>query len=235
MGEYAGTATAVRAGLTRKRPPTDDYDAGMWPLDALMAGTAIVFALALLPWRAVAPAGPPWPWLAWAAILPLLWGADRLSAIPMAQPLSGACLLMLMAGWPLAVLLMVPAAVLLSLAGRIDAASALHSLVWFGILPATVATGLGALARRFLPHHLFVYIFVRGFIATALAGVLVGAIHGSVALPAGVDAGDYRLARLLVSFGDAWLTGVIVAIFVAFRPQWLATYADRIYLPADRA
>jgi uncharacterized membrane protein len=24
-----------------------------------------------------------------------------------------------------------------------------------------------------------------------------------------------------------------VAIFVAFRPEWLATYADRIYLPRD--
>jgi uncharacterized membrane protein len=24
---------------------------------------------------------------------------------------------------------------------------------------------------------------------------------------------------------------MLVAIFVAFRPEWLATYADRLYLP----
>lgn len=27
------------------------------------------------------------------------------------------------------------------------------------------------------------------------------------------------------------MTGMLVAIFVAFRPQWLATYSDRLYLP----
>ena len=28
-------------------------------------------ALAMQPWRAVGHAGPPWPWLAWWAVLPL--------------------------------------------------------------------------------------------------------------------------------------------------------------------
>ena len=40
------------------------------------------------------------------------------------------------------------------------------------------------------------------------------------------------LGRGLAAWGDAWLCGMMAAIFVAFRPQWLATYADRIYLPA---
>jgi uncharacterized membrane protein len=38
------------------------------------------------------------------------------------------------------------------------------------------------------------------------------------------------LARLLSAFGDAFITGMLTAIFVAFRPQWLATYADHLYL-----
>jgi uncharacterized membrane protein len=42
---------------------------------------------------------------------------------------------------------------------------------------------------------------------------------------------DLMLARGFVAWGDAILTGMLVAIFVAFRPHWLATYADRIYLP----
>jgi uncharacterized membrane protein len=42
------------------------------------------------------------------------------------------------------------------------------------------------------------------------------------------------LARLLAAFGDAFITGMLVAIFVAFRPEWLATYTDRLYLPQDR-
>ena len=49
----------------------------------------------------------------------------------------------------------------------------------------------------------------------------------------GLQPGDMMLARWLAGWGDAWLTGVLVAIFVAFRPEWLATYTDRIYLPKD--
>jgi len=44
-----------------------------------------------------------------------------------------------------------------------------------------------------------------------------------------VLAGDLMLGRWLAAWGDAWLCGMIGAIFVAFRPQWLATYADRIF------
>ena len=42
---------------------------------------------------------------------------------------------------------------------------------------------------------------------------------------------DLMLARFLVAWGDAFITGMLVAIFVAFRPEWLATYTDRLYLP----
>lgn len=29
------------------------------------------------------------------------------------------------------------------------------------------------------------------------------------------------------------MTGMLTAIFVAFRPHWLATYSDSLYLPKD--
>ena len=52
-------------------------------------------------------------------------------------------------------------------------------------------------------------------------------------VPAGLSLPDVMLARGLTAFGDAFITGMLVAIFVAFRPQWLATYSDRLYLPRD--
>ena len=202
-------------------------------LDVLLASAALGLACALRPWRSAADGGPPWPWLAWWLLMPALWGADRYVAMPVAQPLSGACLLMLMAGWPLAMLALVPVAGLTMLYAGLDAAEALHRGVWLGVVPATLAMALGAAMRRWLPRHLFVYILGRGFFATAIAGSLAGA--GSVALhgwPGGLQAEDLLLARFLAAWGDAFLAGMVVAIFVAFRPQWLATYADRIYLTA---
>ena len=201
-------------------------------IDGLLVTAAVAVALVLRPWRGLPADGPPWPWLAWAALMPALWGADRLAAAPLAQPLSGACLLMLMAGWPLAMLALVPVALLTGWAAALDTAMLLHRAAWLGVVPATLALGAGAALRRWLPHHLFVYILGRGFIATAVCTAAAGALAAWLdASPGPLDAGDLVLGRWLAAWGDAWLCGMLAAIFVAFRPQWLATYADRIYLP----
>jgi uncharacterized membrane protein len=57
----------------------------------------------------------------------------------------------------------------------------------------------------------------------------------SLALMAGhelqhVGQGLYLVARWLMAWGDGFMTGMMAAIFVAFRPQWLATWSDRLYL-----
>jgi uncharacterized membrane protein len=201
-------------------------------LDGLLALAAVAAALAVRPWRALPAAGPRWPWLAWWALLPLLWSADRLSAMPLAQALPGSCLLALMAGWPLAMLVLVPTALLSMLLAGMPFDDVLHRFVWLGVAPATLALGLGMALRRWLPNHLFIYILGRGFFATALANVAAGVASAALtAPPDGTATSDLMLARGLVAFGDAFLTGMMTAIFVAFRPHWLATYADRIYLP----
>ena len=125
-----------------------------------------------------------------------------------------------------------PVAALTMWAGGLDAAEALHRLAWLGVVPGTLALALGAALRRWLPQHLFVYILGRGFFATMVAAALAGALSLAVSgTPAGTAVDDLLLARWLAASGEAFLTGMLVAIFVAFRPQWLATYSDRLYLP----
>jgi len=204
-------------------------------LNLALTVAALAVALAMRPWRGVGREGPPWPWLAWWVLLPAFWGADRYVAMPVAQPLSGACLLMLMCGWPLAVIALLPVAAATAWLAQLSPTDAIARYVWLGIAPATFALLLGAAVRRWLPQHLMVYILGRGFFATALAGTLAGALAvWQAGVPAGLVPGDMMLARWLASWGDAWLSGMLVAIFVAFRPQWLATYADRIYLPVGK-
>jgi uncharacterized membrane protein len=199
-------------------------------LNLLLAATAVAVAWSLRPWRAVRVM--PWPALVWWLLLPVFWSVDLLSAQPVMQPLAGSCLLMLMLGWPMAVLLLLPVAAGVLLLADATLAEALHRLVWLGLVPISLALGLGWALRRWLPHHLFVYILGRGFFATALAvsgaGALSVALHG---VPGGLAPEDVLLARWLAATGDAFITGMLVAIFVAFRPDWLATYTDRLYLP----
>ncbi|MDQ5897052.1 MAG: hypothetical protein QG612_1138 [Pseudomonadota bacterium] len=204
---------------------------GAMELDLVLAALPLAVALWLRPWRLVGPAGPPWVWLVWCALMPVLWGTDRYVAMVVVQPLSGAVMLMMMMGWPLAMLALLPVAALTWAMAGLDAAEALHRMVWLGQIPATLALLLGAAVRRWLPHQLFVYILGRGFVATALSGVLAGALsmalHGATP---GLDADEQMIGRWLAAWGDAFLVGMLVAIFVAFRPHWLATYSDRLYL-----
>ncbi len=198
----------------------------------MLAAGLVAVAAWLRPWRQLRDAALPWPWLAWWALLPLMWGVDRLTGAQAVQSPSGASLLLLMAGWPLAMLGMVPVALLLGWLGPLTPELVMQRLLWLGLVPGTLALVLGAAVRRFLPKHLMIYILGRGFFVTWLATFGASALNGLLHPPGGgLAMDDLLIARWLAASGEAVLTGMAVSIFVAFRPQWLATYTDRLYLP----
>ena len=89
-----------------------------------------------------------------------------------------------------------------------------------------------SLVRRALPHNLFVYILGRAFLGTAACLFATGALAQWTghALNVAVEPELALVARWLMAWGDAFLTGMFGAIFVAFVPQWLATWSDQRYL-----
>ena len=50
----------------------------------------------------------------------------------------------------------------------------------------------------------------------------------------GVEGDLSLVARWLMAWGDAFVTGMLTAIFVAFKPEWLATWSDRLYFAQTR-
>ena len=192
---------------------------------------ALAVALALGPWRALRGAQLLHPWFASLVLMPWLWAAQRFMPGGVAVQLSGACLMVLMLGWPLAVLSLVPIAALGAWLGGIAWPQALDHLAWNGIVTATLALAIGLATRRWLPRHPFVFILGRGFLVTALATVLSGALSALVSpLPPGSELGSILLGHWLMAWGEAFATGMLVAIFVAFKPEWLATWSDARYL-----
>jgi uncharacterized membrane protein len=137
-----------------------------------------------------------------------------------------------MAGWPLAMLALLPVTLATVWLTGLGWEPALSRAVWLGVVPGSLTLLLGAAVRRGLPNHLFVYILGRGFFATGLACGLAAGLPLLWQDPAtGTEVGDLLLARGLTASGEAFLTGMLVAIGVAYRPLWLATYSDRLYLP----
>jgi uncharacterized membrane protein len=186
---------------------------------------ALAVALWFRPWRMLQGALLT-PALAAVVLLPGVWLLPQTLI-----QLSGAGLLLLMLGWPLTVLVLALVAALVWLLGQADAQAALSQWVWIGLAPATLALLIGAALRRWLPANLFIYTLGRAFMGTAvsvfLSGVLMELLHRLVGAPAIEQA---LVGRWLMAWGDAFLTGMFAAIFVAFAPQWLATWSDDRYL-----
>ncbi|MEO6351954.1 MAG: energy-coupling factor ABC transporter permease [Burkholderiaceae bacterium] len=88
--------------------------------------------------------------------------------------------------------------------------------------------------KKFLPHHMFVYLFGNGFfgsmIVLSLTGLISIAAHQlwiAAPLP---NASDTIAYMLLLAWGETFLIGFLVTIFAVYRPQWLFTFDDALYL-----
>ena len=106
-----------------------------------------------------------------------------------------------------------------------------NMMAWLGVVPATLSLGVGALLRRIMGPNPFVYILGRAFLGTALCMFVAGGLAQLGGQKFGpIDTGLSMVARWLMAWGDAVVTGMCAAIFVAFKPQWLATWSDALYL-----
>jgi phosphoserine phosphatase len=200
-------------------------------IETVFAIAALAVALWLRPWRQKGLRSLATPMLATIVLLPWLWALPAMHRSPLSLPWSGACLVLLMLGWPLAVPVLCAVGAGALVIGGLDFQTAVTATAWLGIIPATLALGLGALVRRVAGTHPFVYILGRSFLGSVLCLFAAGLLRqwAGPELP-GVDRGLSTIAVWLTAWGDGFVTGMLCAIFVAYRPQWLATWSDTLYL-----
>lgn len=102
-------------------------------------------------------------------------------------------------------------------------------------LPAAVSWGVFRLLERWLPKHFFVYVLGNGFFGAALSVAAIGLATTAVMTAAGAYPLAYLLAyytpyALLISWGEAFTTGMAVTVMAVYRPAWLETFDDVKYL-----
>ena len=113
-------------------------------------------------------------------------------------------------------------------------AYAINALLMAGV-SVWLSQAMYRLVVRFLPRHFFVYIFVNGFFAAALTVIGVGMVATLLLVVAGAYPLDYLAAEylpyfLLLGFSEAWLSGMVMTLFVVYRPAWVGTFDDASYL-----
>lgn len=140
----------------------------------------------------------------------------------------------LMFGWSFGVIGVSITAVGVTLMNGEWTALGINALL-LGVLPVSTSYGIYYLVHRYLPRHLFVYIFLCAFFnAMVAAGVVVLTLVTLLVLTE-----TYTFARIsdeylpflpLYLFPEGMLNGMVTTALIALKPDWLKTYDDDVYL-----
>ncbi|AQV93636.1 hypothetical protein BJN34_06990 [Cupriavidus necator] len=213
------------------------------PLLVLVSLAGLLWALTRRPWRLLRRHALQNAWLGAMVLVALLWTVRATLAGGLVIQLLGATLMVTLFGLPLALLSLFVVDVL-SLLGleylaghgwtQFDWAALWVRYVWLALLPALISAALQAAMRRLLPRHPFVFILGHGYFTAGLAALGAGAAQAGwrhlMAPGSPLSVADTLVAAIILAFGEAFLTGMLVAIFVVYRPQWVITFRDEEYL-----
>jgi uncharacterized membrane protein len=209
------------------------------PAWQVAAWIAWVATLALLrhprDWRVLSTPSRLNLWLATVAVVLTLWSIRMSLPSGFGLHLLGATVVSLMFGPRLAQVALYLVVALVTLLGMAGADAYAANALLTAALPVWVSHGILRAAERWLPAHIFVYIFVAGFFAggaaLAVSGAAVAALH--VAL-GGYDARlileDFLPYALLLAWGEAFLSGMLTAMMVVYYPGWVSSFDDARYL-----
>jgi uncharacterized membrane protein len=203
---------------------------------ALVSGTALVAASVSAPWRTwLGDRERQRVWLGSTAFLVAIWSMKAGITAGLSVRFLMITALTLMHGWQLALIAGALALAMLCFTGQAAWSSFGADLLCMALVPALFSAWFHEQVHARLPHNYFIYFFITVFLGSALAFNLAGLVRlGVLALGDSLDAahvGDEYFAILpLMSFGEGVVNGMVMAMSVVYRPRWVMSFDDRLYL-----
>lgn len=89
--------------------------------------------------------------------------------------------------------------------------------------------------QKYIPKHLFVLILGNGYVAAFMSVILSGSFLLLVRMLLGgatssFDFEGWLLGLIIIAFMEGSLSGMLLAIFLIFRPNWVSTYNEEAYM-----
>ena len=207
------------------------------PALALLAGAA---GLAIIShnarranWQRLNAPGAFSAWCCSIILLPFLWHMNIPVAGGAALHLAGMPIFILMFGRRLAMTGISLSVLAYTLAFDARWANIGINLILLAVVPSYVGDAVMRATERFLPHNIFIYLLGNGLFGAMLMLATIGlfSLGAFQALAATAPAGGDAVAYLLLlSWGEALLTGFLLTIFTVYRPEWVLTFDDNVYL-----
>lgn len=208
-----------------------------WRVATWLAALALVaVAVASAPWRSwLGSSERQHVWLGSVVLALALWSMQAGLTPGLQFHFLLATALTLMHGWQLAIVGLAIVLVVLAIMAPGQWPSLGIYLLADGAVPVLFIAWLHRLVQRRLPLNYFVYFFVTVFAGSIIAFNLAGAarlglLAAAGALPAADVAGEWLIFLPLMSFGEPFLNGIVIAVAVVYFPQWVASFDDRLYL-----
>ena len=168
-------------------------------------------------------------------MLLLLWGLKAGVSPGLGFHHLGATLFTLMFGWPLAIFglttIMLASVLLQHNELIVLGVNACLSIV----IPVLTSYAVLKLSQKYLPDNFFIFIFVVAFFG---AGIAVAASRlASIVLLSLVNAypetkliEESLLYTPLFMFPEMFITGMLISVFVVYKPDWVITFDDERYI-----
>ncbi|WP_231968550.1 hypothetical protein [Polynucleobacter necessarius] len=103
------------------------------------------------------------------------------------------------------------------------------------VLPTVFAYLTIKLIQKYVPKHLLVLILGNGYVAAFLSVILSGTLLLILKTVFGDDANHidiegWTLGLIIIAFMEGSLSGMLLAIFLIYRPNWVSTYNEEAYM-----
>lgn len=208
----------------------EEWSWAAWAVWSLLFVRAVLKA----PWSRLKDSESLNLWFGMIVLLTVIWSIKAGIKPGLSLHLLGATLFTLCFGWQLAII-----GLSLVLAGiTMNGAAGYFAYAANALLLVGVSVGVSHLAwrlvNRYLPKHFFVFIFANGFFGAALTMIAVGVVSTLFMGLSGIyDFGyltsEYLPYFLLLGFSEAWLSGMLITLFVVYRPGWVFAFNDSFY------
>ncbi len=168
-------------------------------------------------------------------ILMLMWGMKAGVSPGLGFHHLGATLFTLMFGWPLA---------LFGLSSIMLASVLLQDNGWMDLgvngclsiaVPVFTSYAVLKLSQKYLPGNFFIYVFVAAFFGAGVAVAFsriasIGLLSLVGAYPGATLIQESLLYTPLFMFPEMFVTGMLISIFVVYKPDWVITFDDERYI-----
>ena len=144
--------------------------------------------------------------------------------------ITAACL---MFGWELAFLAIQLILAILILEGRGSWETLPINALLLGAIPAGFTHILLRFSQRYIPKNYFIYIFINSFLAAITGMLLTGTLLHWVLADASYSTSqldNLYLVFLMAAVPEGTLNGMTMSILVIYKPAWVTTFRDEMYL-----